>query len=255
MGRTALVTGAGKGIGKAISLALAHKGIRLVLVSRTAADLEQLAATIRQQGGQALALPCDVTQPDAVAAVVQDAAKALDRVDILVNNAGTVETRKFLNHDDQVWHRMLNANLNSAYYCSKAVVPMMMENKWGRIINIASTASKVGGKYLAAYTASKHGVLGLTRALAVELLPYNITVNAICPGYANTPMTERSVANIVAKTRLSDSDALAVLAKTCPQNRLIQPEEVAAVAVMLVDENARGITGQAINVDGGLVMF
>ena len=150
---------------------------------------------------------------------------------------------------------MIDANLNSVYFVSKAVVPQMIEARWGRIINIASVASKVGGKYIAAYTAAKHGVLGLTRALAVELVGYNITVNAICPGYVDTPMTDQSVATMTAHTKLSKAEARAFLEQQSPQKRLFTPAEVAHVALMLADENARGITGQAINVDGGQVMF
>src|SRR5581483_5576035 len=176
-------------------------------------------------------------------------------VTILVNNAGVGGSHKFLGHDDALWHRLLDTNLNSVYYVTKAVAPQMVEAKWGRIINIASISSKVGSKYTAAYTASKHGVLGLTRVLAIELAPYNITVNAICPAYVDTPMTDGTVANMTARTKMSEEEAREFLAKLSPQNRLITPEEVAHVALMLIDDEARGITGQAINVDGGTVMF
>ena len=133
----------------------------------------------------------------------------------------------------------------------KAFVQPMIEQQSGRIITVASIASKVGAKYIAAYTASKHGALGLTRALAVELTPHNITVNAICPGYVDTPMTDASVANMVARTGMSEDQARQTLERMSPQNRLIQPEEVAAIAVFLAQESSKGITGQAINVDGG----
>ena len=179
----------------------------------------------------------------------------LGMITVLVNNAGAAASAKFPGHDDALWHQMIDVNLNSTYYVTKAVVPMMIDANWGRIINIASIAAKVGGKYIAAYTAAKHGVLGLTRALAVELVAHNITINAICPGYVDTPMTDRSVANIAARTKMSAGDVRAALEGTNPQNRLITPEEVAAVAVMLVGEEARAITGQAINVDGGAVQF
>ena len=149
---------------------------------------------------------------------------------------------------------MLEINLTSVYRVCKAVVPGMVARRWGRIINIGSTASKVGARYIAAYTAAKHGVLGLTRALAVELNPYNITVNAICPGYVDTPFTAGVIANIVARTGKSAAEVRQSLASFNPQQRLITPEEVATVAVMLAGEAARGITGQAINVDGGEVM-
>jgi NAD(P)-dependent dehydrogenase (short-subunit alcohol dehydrogenase family) len=150
---------------------------------------------------------------------------------------------------------MLEVNLTGTYLMTKAVAPGMVERKGGRIINLASVASKVGATYVAAYTASKHGVLGLTRALAVELNSHGITVNAICPGYVDTPMTDAAVANIVARTGRTEEEALRILENTNPQNRLIAPEEVARVALMLAEESSRGITGQAINVDGGAVMF
>ncbi len=149
---------------------------------------------------------------------------------------------------------MLSVNLTSVYFVTKAFVPSLIEQRYGRIINIASIASRVGGSYIAAYTAAKHGVLGLTRALAVELLPYNITVNAICPGYVNTPMTDASISNIVARTGMPESQAREALEKTNPQKRLIEPEEVAAGVVFLALDINKGITGQAINIDGGGVM-
>jgi NAD(P)-dependent dehydrogenase (short-subunit alcohol dehydrogenase family) len=149
---------------------------------------------------------------------------------------------------------MLLVNLTSVYYVTKAFLPLLIAAGGGRIINIASTAARVGDRYVAAYTAAKHGVLGLTRALAVELLHHNITVNAVCPGFLDTPLTQTSIQNIVARTGLSDQAARAALEKMSPQNRLIQPEEVASVVVFLAQDSSRGITGQAINVDGGGVM-
>lgn len=255
MNRVAWVTGAGKGIGAATARALGRAGLRVAVSARTAADIERVAESIRAEGGAALAVPCDVTAPDSIAAAVARIRESFGLITVLVNNAGAAESHKFLGHDDALWQRMMDSNLNSVYYVTKAVAPMMIEAGWGRIINIASIAAKAGGKYIAAYTASKHGVLGLTRALAAEFAAQRITVNAVCPGYVDTPMTDRSVANIAARTKLSEAEARAALEKTSPQNRLITPEEVAHVVVMLVGEDARGITGQAINVDGGAVMF
>ena len=255
MTHIAFITGGGKGIGEAIALALARQGIRVAVASRTQSDVARVASSIRQNGGEAIAVVCDVTQPASIAAAVEQVKHELGNITILVNNAGASASQKFVEHDDALWHQMIDVNLNSVYYVCKAVAPMMIEANWGRIINIASVMSKVGGKYIAAYTAAKHGVLGLTRALAVELVAHNITVNAICPGYVDTPMTDRSIANIAARTKLSPADARKALEKFNPQNRLITPDEVAIVALMLVGENARGITGQAINVDGGAVQF
>jgi NAD(P)-dependent dehydrogenase (short-subunit alcohol dehydrogenase family) len=255
MNHIALVTGGSKGIGEAIVVALARQGVRVAVAARTQADVERVANSIRRNGGEAIAVVCDVTQPDSIATAIEQVKRDLGNISILINNAGAMASQKLVGHDDALWHQMIDVNLNSVYYVSKAVAPMMIETNWGRIINIASTASKVGSKYVVAYTTAKHGVLGLTRALAVELVSHNITVNAICPGYVDTPRTERSIANIVARTKLSEAEARAVLEKMSPQNRLITPQEVAAVAVMLVGEDARGITGQAINVDGGAVQF
>lgn len=253
--RVAFITGAGRGIGEAIAIAFARAGMKVAVAARTQADVERVAQTIRSEGGTALAVVCDVTKPDEIANAVERVQGELGVVGVLANNAGAAGSHKFAGHDDALWTRMIDANLNSVYYVSKAVVPEMIEVRWGRIINIASVASKIGGKYIAAYTAAKHGVLGLTRALAVELVGYNITVNAICPGYVDTPMTDQSVAAMTARTKLTEAEARALLEQQSPQKRLFTPEEVAHVALMLADENARGITGQAINIDGGQVMF
>ncbi len=256
MSSIAFITGASRGIGEAISLAFARNGVeKIAIAARTESDLERVAESIRSQGSEALAVKCDVTDPESVAAAVTRTKDELGSITILVNNAGAAESHKFLGHDDALWHRMIDINLNSIYYVTKAIAPMMVEAKWGRIINIASIASKVGNKYIAAYTASKHGVLGLTRALATELVSQNITVNAICPGYVDTPMTDRGVANMVTRTKMSETDIRATLEKQSPQNRMMTSEEVAHVAVMLLGEGARGINGQAINIDGGAVMF
>lgn len=255
-GKRAIVTGATKGIGRSIALALAGAGADVAVSARTAADLNALKAEIEDSGRRALAIPCDVTNPDAVTRdLAGGVLSAWGGVDILVNNAGNAGSAKFVNHPDDLWQRMLTVNLTSVYYVTKAFVPAMIERKAGRIITVASIAGKVGGKYIAAYTASKHGVIGLTRALAVELNPYHITVNAICPGYVDTPMTDASVANMVARTGMSTEEARQALERMSPQNRLIEPEEVASVAIFLALDTSKGITGQAINVDGGEVNY
>ena len=253
-GKRAVVTGAGRGIGRSIALALAQAGADVVVSARTGSEIEALAAEIEDLGRRSRAIPCDVTNVEQVQHLAQSAIEGMDGIDILVNNAGNAGSHKFVNHPDELWNRMLAVNLTSIYYVTKAFVPRMIEQKSGRIINIASIASRVGGSYIAAYTAAKHGALGLTRALAVELLPYNITVNAICPGYVNTPMTDASVANISSRTGMPEAQAREHLEKTSPQRRLMEPEEIASIAVFLAQETSKGITGQAINIDGGGVM-
>lgn len=253
-GRRAVVTGAGRGIGFSIALALADAGADVGVTARSAPELDSLVELIREKGRRSLAVTCDVTDPQQVQHMATTLLVGLGGIDILVNNAGNAGSHKFLNHPDELWHRMIAVNLNSVYYVSKAFLPKLVEQRYGRIITIASIASRVGGNYIAAYTASKHGVLGLTRALAMEMNPYNITVNAICPGYVDTPMTDSSVANIVSRTGMPEEQAREALRKTSPQHRLIEPEEVASMAVFLALESSKGITGQAFNVDGGGVM-
>ena len=253
-GKRAVVTGAGRGIGRSIALALARVGADVAVTARTSPELDTLVREISALGRRSLAVTCDVTDPEQVKHMASTLQEGLGGIDILINNAGNAGSHKFLNHSDELWHRMLAVNLTSVYYVSKAFVPTLVEQRSGRIITIASIASRVGGGYIAAYTAAKHGVLGLTRALATELLPYTITVNAICPGYVDTPMTDGSVANISARTGMSEAQARETLAKSSPQHRLIEPEEVASIAVFLAQDSSKGITGQAINIDGGGVM-
>jgi NAD(P)-dependent dehydrogenase (short-subunit alcohol dehydrogenase family) len=253
--RVALVTGASRGIGRATALALAAAGADVAVSARGSAELDQLAAEIRASGRRALALACDVVDPAAVERMAADVAAAFGGVDILVNNAGAAGSHKFVGHPDELWHRMLAVNLTSAYYVTKAIVPHMLGRGAGRVIMVASVAAKSGARYIAAYAAAKHGVLGLTRALAAELVGADITVNAICPGYVDTPMTDGTIANMVERTRMSEAQARAALEQLNPQRRLIAPDEIAALAVYLAQDISKGITGQAINVDGGAVMF
>jgi 3-hydroxybutyrate dehydrogenase len=254
-GRRAVVTGASKGIGRSIALALAGAGADIVVTARNLPDLETVAAEIEALGRRSLALSCDITDPDGVQRMAAAALEGLGGVDILVNNAGSAQSHKFLTHPDALWHQMIAVNLTSVYYVCKTFAPAMVQQRWGRIINIASIASKIGGRYIAAYTAAKHGVLGLTRALALEFVQDGVTVNAVCPGYVDTPLTNANIANIAQRTGMTEAQARETLAKVSPQKRLIEPDEVATVALFLAQDNSRGITGQAINVDGGSVMY
>lgn len=254
-GKVALVTGGGRGIGEACAFALAEAGADVAVCSRSSGEIDVVAEKIRAMGRRAMAVVCDVTDAGQVRRMAEEVGSQFGAVGILVNNAGLGRSHRFVDHPDEFWDQMLAINLTSVYHVTKAFAPKMVELRRGRIINIASVASKVGGKYVAAYTAAKHGVLGLTRALAVELVGYNITVNAVCPGYVNTPMTDGNVANIATRTGMSEVEARKALEKLSPQNRMIEPEEVAAVVVMLAGDVAQGINGQAINIDGGAVMF
>lgn len=249
-----LITGGSRGIGRSIALAFAREDAKVVVSARHQDDLEQVVDEIESTGGSAFSVTCDVTDPDQISQMAAIVEERIKGVDILVNNAGAAGSHKFLNHPDDLWHRMLAINLSSVYYVTKALAPGMLKQEWGRIINIASIASKEGARYIAAYTASKHGVLGLTRALALEFVP-NVTVNAICPGYVDTPMTDTNIENMVNLTGRSPDQIKQFLENSSPQRRLIEPEEVSAVALMLARDSARGITGQAINVDGGAVMY
>ena len=252
--KNVLVTGGGRGIGRAIALAFAAQGSRVAITGRTQASLDAVAEEIRAKGGQALPLTCDVTRKEEVEALNREITGEFGGVQILVNNAGMAPAAAFLEMDDRLWNQVLKVNLTGAYHCCKVFLPAMIASKWGRIVNIASTVAKVAYPYIAAYTASKHGLLGLTRALAIEMARTGVTVNAICPGYVETELTLGNAARMAEKTGKEVEEVLKLFKSVTPQNRLITPEEVADLAVMLASERAGGITGQAINVDGGAVM-
>ena len=251
--RVALVTGGGRGIGRAIALAFAREGAHVAVSARTGAELDAVAAEIRRLGRKALAVPCDVAEPAEVEAAVRQVAEGLGPTEILVNNAGIALSAKLLDTDDALWERHLRVNLTGAFLTTRAVLPGMLAAGRGRIINVASSAARQGYPYVAAYTASKHGLLGLTRAVALEVVASGVTVNAICPGYVATDLTWASARNIQERTGRGFDDAVRTLAAFSPQKRLIEPDEVAALAVLLASDEARGVTAQAWNVDGGLV--
>jgi NAD(P)-dependent dehydrogenase (short-subunit alcohol dehydrogenase family) len=252
-----LITGGGRGIGRAVALAFAREGASVVVAARTTEQVTSVAEEIEQEcGTKALAVSCDVASAESVARMFDEGDALFGRrPDILVNNAGIAESAPLVKTTDELWHKHLNINLSGTFYCTRSALPAMVERGWGRIINIASIAGKTGAPYIAAYSASKHGVLGLTRSVALEVATRGITVNAICPGYVETLMTERAIENITNRTGRSESDARATIEHMSPQNRLVTPEEVAELALLLASEEGRGITGQAINIDGGSLLY
>ena len=242
------VTGAGTGVGRAIALRFARDTYSVSVVGRTLASLEETVALVTASGGVARPFVCDVASRQLVQRTVDAAERELGPIDVLVNNAGVAESAPFASMDDEVWERTLAINLNGTYHCMRAIVPGMFSRRNGRIINIASSAGKVGYPYTAAYVASKHGVLGLTRSVALEALSRGVTVNAICPGWIASDMTARSVARIVARTGKTGEAARQLLAEMNPQGRLIQPEEVAEVAAFLASADGAGTNGEAIDI-------
>lgn len=253
-GRHALITGAGRGIGAAIARALADAGAAVTLAGRSADVLEALAAELRARGAAVHPVSMDVTDEGAVHAACAGAEAALGPIAILVNNAGMAASAPLARMDRDHWERVLAVNLTGPFLCCRAVLPGMLDRSYGRIVNIASTAGLRGYAYVAAYSAAKHGVIGLTRSLALETARRGVTVNAICPGYTQTEMLERTIANIQAKTGRTAEEARAELVRGNPQGRLIQPEEVASMALWLCAPGSESVTGQSIAVAGGEVM-
>ena len=241
----AVVTGGGSGIGATIAQALVASGARVTLMGR---NLERLQTEAERCG--AAVQQIDVADE----ASVRAAFAAVGAVDVLVNNAGSVESVPLKNTTLDQWNRMLQVNLTGTFLCSREVIAGMSERGFGRIVNVASTAALKGYAYVAAYCAAKHGVLGLTRAMALELAAKGVTVNAVCPGYTETAIVEEALGTIMAKTGRSREEALKSLTASNPQGRLIQPAEVASAVLYLASRDAGSITGQAISISGGEVM-
>ena len=248
-GRHALVTGGGRGIGAAIARALAAAGAVVTVLGRTPAPL----AAMVEAGDAAGWERADVTNPREMAAALARAEAARGPLGILVNNAGAAESAAFARTDRALWDRMLAVNLTAVYATTHAVLPGMVARGWGRVVSIASTAGLTGYPYVAAYVAAKHGVIGLTRALAREVATSGVTVNAVCPGYTDTGLLDDSIAVVTRKTGRSAAELRAGFARSNPQNRLVRPEEVAAAVLFLCGPNSDAITGQSIAVAGGEV--
>ena len=243
-GKHAVVTGGGSGIGAAIAKSLVDAGASVTIIGRNA---DKLSGVAKQIG--AAQQVADVTDREQVAAAFAAAAAELGVVDILVNNAGAAEAVPFAKMQDELWDKMIAVNLTGVYNCTRAVTGPMLAAGAGRIINVASTAALTGYAYVTAYSAAKHGVLGLTRSLALEFARKGITVNAVCPGYTNTEIIDSALQKIVSSTGRTLEQALADIVKSNPQGRLVEPEEVAATVTWLCQQES--ITGQAISIDGG----
>jgi 3-hydroxybutyrate dehydrogenase len=250
-GRGAVVTGGGRGIGRAVARALAEEGAAVVVSARSTQEIEVVAAELVADGHTAHAVTCDVADEASVRTLAEAAAKLLGTVDVLVNNAGIALSNPVKRLPLEEWNRIMAINATGTFLCTRAFIQGMIDRGWGRVINVASVAGLRGGRYIAAYSASKHAQIGFTRALAAEVADQGITVNAICPGYVDTPMTEYSVSRMVEKAGISEEDALEHILALSPQHRLIRPEEIAHVTVMLCGKNGEGISGQAIAIDGG----
>jgi 3-hydroxybutyrate dehydrogenase len=249
--RTALVTGGGRGIGKAISLGLAVRGMRVGVVARSLDEVDDVAAAIHAAGGQATSCVCDVSNEESVRAAVARVADRLGAVDVLVNNAGVSHSVPLHKMELVDWQRMLDVNLTGTFLMTRAVLPSMLERGFGRVVNVASTAGLTGFRYTAHYCASKHGVVGFTRALALETAHKGVTVNAVCPGWVDTDMMDATVQNIADKTGKSPEDAREALVSRIPTRRMVSPEHVASLVAFLTSDAAGDVTGATLTMDGG----
>lgn len=252
-GRHAVITGGGSGIGAAIVRTLFAAGADITVMGRRQGLLDTVVSELKG-AGKTLPVNCDVSDESSVEQAFAEAARQLGPVHILINCAGVAPAAAFHKLDSTQWKNTFSVNVDGIFYCTKACYPVMRDNQWGRIVNIASTASLRGYAYVSAYCAAKHAVLGLTRALALEAATTGVTVNAVCPGYTHTDIIRNSIDNLIAKTSRTEAEALGEFTRANPQGRLIKPQEVANAVLWLCQPASASITGQAIAVAGGEVM-
>jgi NAD(P)-dependent dehydrogenase (short-subunit alcohol dehydrogenase family) len=248
-GKTALVTGGGRGIGRAIAERLAREGAKVAVTGRTSAEIDEVA---RVTGGVARAM--DMADRASVRSGLAAVLEQVGNIDVLVNNAGIAESTPYHKTPDELWDRSFEVNVTSAFFLCRALIPPMIVNGFGRVVNVASNAGLTGYAYACAYSASKHAMIGMTRTIALEIALSPVTINAVCPGWVRTRMAEEAVDRIHKKTGRAAAEARRMLERMSPQQRMVEPEEVAHVVAMLAAPEARSIHGQAIVVDGGQVM-
>ncbi len=248
-GKTALITGGGRGIGRAIAHAVAAAGAKVIVTGRSRQEIEAVA---QETGG--VALVADLADRAQIGELVARVGALGDAPALLINNAGIAESAPYHRTSDEQWDRMMQVNVFAAFALCRALIPRMVEAGFGRVVNVASNAGRAGYAYTTGYCASKHALVGLTRALAVELAKTPVTVNAVCPGWVRTDMSAQAIERIAAKTKRSREEAEAELSKMSPQQRLIEPEEVAHLVLSLLAPAARGIHGQSIVLDGGQLL-
>ena len=247
-GSVAVVTGGGQGIGAAIARALAAEGAAIVVAARTIDRIEKVAGEIQKTGGKAWAVPCDVTDPASVHSLAQAAGRRAGVVDILINNAGAAHSAPLAKIALEDWNRVLAVNATGTFLCTQAFIPAMLMRKKGSVVNVASVAGLAGARYIAAYAAAKHAVIGLTRSVAAELEGTGVTCNAVCPGFVDTDMTKESVARVVAKTGKDADAVLAAMLASAGQKRLITAEEVAQAVLRLCDPRGARPNSKAVTI-------
>ncbi len=258
-GQVAVVTGAGSGLGRAIALRLSREGAAIAAADLSADAAEKLVAEIKGEGRSGISIQMDVSVEKDVERTIKQTLESFGKIDILVNNAGAGSVGLIINHSEEEWEKPMRVNLKGTFLCSRAASKEMIPRKRGRIINISSISGKSGEELIGAYCASKFGVIGLTQVMAKELGRYQITVNAVCPGYIWTPMWENLgqwlKENVPTLAQLSPKEVFERRVKSVtPLRRPQEPEDIANLVAFLASEEARNITGQAINVDGGAIM-